>query len=69
LVSEEDIVEGNNDDLVTDTLPQDQLRVVERPSTVFVEQKGMYNGYHIMLCFHCSLLQANVDLLSAKERS
>jgi len=47
LVSEEDIVEGNNDDLVTDTLPQDQLRVVERPSTVFVEQKGMYNGYHI----------------------
>ncbi|XP_065917748.1 transmembrane protein 237-like [Dysidea avara] len=40
LVSEEDIVEGNIDELVTDTLPQDQPRVIERPSTVFVEQKG-----------------------------
>jgi len=51
LVSEEDIVEGNIDDLVNETLPHDQLKKVERPPTVFVEQKGVHNGYQITCVF------------------
>jgi len=41
LVAQEDIVQENHDD-VSDTVPQDQPRIIERPTTVFVEQKGIY---------------------------
>ena len=41
LVSQEDIIQqDHHDDTVDDTVPQDQPRITERPTTVFVEQKG-----------------------------
>lgn len=43
LVSQEDIVqEDHHKDTVDDTVPQDQPMIIERPTTVFVEQKGTY---------------------------
>ena len=41
LVAQEDIIQENHvADVVDDDMPQDQPRVIERPTTVFVEQKG-----------------------------
>ena len=42
LVSQEDIIQEDQNDIVDDTVPQDQPRITERPTTVFVEQKGKY---------------------------
>ena len=42
LVSQEDIIQEDHNDIVDDTIPQDQPRITERPTTVFVEQKGQY---------------------------
>ena len=41
LVSQEDIIQEDHADNVDDTVPQDQPRIIERPTTVFVEQKGI----------------------------
>ena len=42
LVSQEDIIqEDHHKDAVDDTVPQDQPMIIERPTTVFVEQKGI----------------------------
>lgn len=43
LISQEDIVQEDHDEIVDDdTVPKDQPRIIERPTTVFVEQKGTY---------------------------
>ena len=44
LVAQEDIIQEDHvADVVNDSVPQDQPRIIERPNTVFVEQKG-YNA-------------------------
>ena len=42
LVSQDDIMQEGHDDIVDDTIPKDQPRIIERPTTIFVEQKGTY---------------------------
>ena len=42
LVSQEDILQEVHNDIVDDTVPQDQPKIIDRPSTIFVEQKGIY---------------------------
>ena len=42
LVSQEDILQEVHNDIVDDAVPQDQPKIIDRPSTIFVEQKGIY---------------------------